>query len=210
MMFLAVIFIAAASLLCFAAVRRLAADCKVGRILKYRLGGDRFLPELYSAAFGKRYRILENIYLPSGKQDGKIYRIPLMLVGRAGIVLVEEKRMSGFIENPMRGDWRQFHGERIVQFQNPIEINLFHGQALRKRLASHGYPIPPVRGVIVFSEGDVRFKNRFRQVVTAESSAGYIRELMKENVISKIDADRIAGKLMRDSRRICLGRLMSD
>lgn len=104
------------------------------------------------------------------------------------------------------GDWRQFHGDRIVQFQNPIESNLFHAQALRKRLSAHGYPAPPVRGVIVFSEGDVRFKNRFRQVVTAEPSVGYIRELMKENVISKIDADRIAEKLIRDSKRICSSR----
>ena len=206
MNFFAVIFVAAAAMLCLAAVRRLMTDCAVGRILKYRQGGDRFLSELYSAAFGRRYRIIENIYLPSGKRDGKIYCIPLMLVGRAGIVLVEEKRMSGFIENPMRGDWRQFHGDRIVQFQNPIESNLCHAQALRKRLSAHGYPAPPVRGVIVFSEGDVRFKNRFRQVVTAEPSVGYIRELMKENVISKIDADRIAEKLIRDSKRICSSR----
>lgn len=206
MIFFAVIFVAAAALLCIAAIRRFAFDCAVGRILKYKRGEDSFLPDLYSAAFGRRYRVVEDIYVPSGRHDGKIYRIPLMLVGRAGIILVEEKRMSGFIENPMRGDWRQFHGNRIVQFQNPIESNLIHAQAVRKRLSSHGYPVPPVRGVIVFSEDDVRFKNRFRQVVTAELSVGYIRELMKENVISKIDADRIAGKLMRDSGRLCSGR----
>lgn len=177
---------------------------RVKRLLSEGRGRDGFLKELYKAAFDRRCYILENIYIPlKPGSDSTLCCLPLVLVGRGGIMIFEEKRMSGFIENPMRGDWRLFSGKRITQFQNPVERNTIHARAIKKMLAAEGHASCNVKGLVVLTENDVRLKNKLAQVVSAEASLECIVRTMKKKEITSDEAKKIALSMRRLTSLAC-------
>ena len=87
--------------------RRMLCALRERRLLLSGRGGCGYLRELYLTAFGKQCRVLRDIYLHrDGGAGGSLCLVPMVVVCRGGIFTVEEKHMDGFIENPMRGDWR--------------------------------------------------------------------------------------------------------
>ncbi len=110
--------------------------------------------------------------------------------------------MDGFIENPMRGDWRQFHGDRIIQFQNPCERNAVHIAAIRRLLDARGIKYGSAKGIVVFTGHDYRFKNNFAQVLSAEGSLDYLGGEMRGRIITPEQVDTICRVLKQQNHRI--------
>lgn len=192
----------------FFAIDRIMRARRVKLLLSEGRKRDGFLKELYKTAYGRQCYILENIYIPLRPGESKLCCLPLVLIGRGGIMIFEEKRMSGFIENPMRGDWRLFSGKRITQFQNPVERNTIHARAIRKMLEAEGHAACSVKGLVVLTETDVRLKNKLAQVVSAEASMENIGKMMDQKEITIDEAKRIAFSMRRITKLACRrGRL---
>ena len=183
--------------------RRKLCALRERRLLLSGRGGCGYLRELYLTAFGKQCRVLRDIYLHrDGGAGGSLCLVPMVVVCRGGIFTVEEKHMDGFIENPMRGDWRQFHGDRIVQFQNPCERNAVHIAAIRRLLDARGIKYGSAKGIVVFTGHDYRFKNNFAQVLSAEGSLDYLGGEMRGRIITPEQVDTICRVLKQQNHRI--------
>lgn len=179
--------------------RRMMRALRERRLLLSGRGGTGFLRELYLTAFGRQCRVLRDIYLYRDGSGSSLCLVPMIVVCRGGIFTVEEKHMNGFIENPMRGDWRQFHGDRIVQFQNPCERNNIHLNAIRRLLDAKRVEYGSAKGIVVFTGSDYSFKNNFAQVLSAEGSLDYLGAEMRAKVISAEQVDRICAALKRQN-----------
>ena len=184
--------------------RRMLRALRERRLLLSGRGGSGFLRELYLTAFGKQCRVLRDIYLYRGNGGGgsALCLVPMIVVCRGGVFTVEEKHMGGFIENPMRGDWRQFNGDRIIQFQNPCERNAVHIAAIRRLLDARGVKYGSAKGIVVFTGRDYCFKNNFAQVLSAEGSLDYLGGEMHGRVITAEQVDRICRVLKQQNRAI--------
>ena len=154
--------------------------------------------------FGRRMlrALRERRLLLSGRGGSGLCLVPMIVVCRGGVFTVEEKHMDGFIENPMRGDWRQFNGDRIIQFQNPCERNAVHIAAVRRLLDAHGVKYGSAKGIVVFTGRDYCFKNNFAQVLSAEGSLDYLGSEMHGRVITAEQVDRICRVLKQQNRAI--------
>ena len=112
--------------------------------------------------------------------------------------------MRGFIEDPMRGDWRQFNGNRIVQFNNPIELNSKRTRALDRVIRGRGFKVP-IKGIVVFTYEDVRFKNRLKRVFSAESSIKYIHAFMNNKCLTDSQVKSLCAFIRGQSLKISGG-----
>lgn len=198
-------FIIVAAIVLVFAFSRIKRARRIKLLLSAGRRRDDFLKELYKTAFGRRCYILENIYIPLRPGDKKLCLLPLVLIGSGGIMIFEEKRMSGFIENPMRGDWRLFSGNRIMQFQNPVERNTIHARAIKKMLEAEGRAVCDIKGLVVLTESDVRLKNKLAQLVSAEASLDAIDRMMKNKSIADDEAKSVAQLFTRVSKLACRG-----
>ena len=179
------------------------------RKTKMLLSGDRgrdgFLYALYSMALGGKCYVLKDIYVRcENNRDAVILCVPLLLIGSGGILIAEEKHMCGFIEDPMRGDWRQFHGNRIVQFNNPLEVNSKRIKALERLIKSRGFKVP-MKGIVVFTQNNVRLKNRLSQIYSAESSIKCIRSFMDNKYLTAGEMKSLCSFIRRQSLKISNG-----
>ncbi len=174
-------------------------------LLSGERGKEGFLFELFSSALGRKCRILKNIYIRYEDNRGAgMMCIPLIVIGSGGILIAEEKHMHGFIEDPMRGDWRQFSGNRIIQFSNPIEVNSKRIKELEKLMRDRGFKAD-VKGIVVFTYKDVRFKNRLKQVYSAESSVKYIRSFMNNKCLTSSQVKSLCVFIRRQSPKFSGG-----
>lgn len=139
-----------------------------------------------------RKNVLKNIYLPvSGSSAMKLCKSDYIVVNPGGVIVITVKAMKGYIENPMRGDWRQFYGDRAVQFENPFEKNATNMRAVNNILKSENMLDIPIKSIIVFTSSDVEYKNRFSQIVSPERAVTYIDQQRRTRVIDRKQIDRV-------------------
>ena len=199
--FISVLMIALSVRLVFYIVRRR----KTKTLLSGERGRDGFLYSLFSSALGRKCCVLRNIYIRyEDSTESGIMCVPLVFIGSGGVLIAEEKHMRGFIEDPMRGDWRQFNGNRIVQFNNPIELNSKRTRALDRVIRGRGFKVP-IKGIVVFTYEDVRFKNRLKRVFSAESSIKYIHAFMNNKCLTDSQVKSLCAFIRGQSLKISGG-----
>jgi hypothetical protein len=182
---LAALGIIAVSLFIIAVYRRISARLTAESILKYGRASERFIYNLLLTVYPKQ-RLFRNITLPQNPDDpdGRRTEIDLIAVGRGGICVLEIKGHKGFIENPNKGDWCQVYGEKILPFRNPFEQNAVHLRAVERIFkAEHVYNVP-LLNIVVFTDADVKFKNRHDNLYTADNLLPALHDVNRSRFMS--------------------------
>ena len=168
-------------------VFRIRAAVSVSRILKEARASRNFdsvVLRILKICFPGQH-ILHRVRIPLKQDPGaRVCDIECMMISRGGVILIRSLPYAGTIENPFRGDWREFSGRGIAQFKNPLEINAAAGRLITGILQHENISNVPVKGIVVFCDNKVRFKNRIEQVMVAEKMVPYIKDFNKNRFLS--------------------------
>lgn len=142
--------------------------------------------------------VIRNVYFPvSGDYGEKTTKADYIVVNSGGVIILTVKSMNGYIENPMRGDWRRFGNDGTVQFENPFENGNVNVRAVSELLNTDKISDIPVKSVIIFTRSDVKFKNKFSQIFSPARAVSYIENQRRTHVIDKKTEERIICLLNR-------------
>lgn len=140
--------------------------------------------KLLKINFSKQ-RIMRRVYLPyTSEPDSRIYCIDLIVINHGGVLLISIKDYHGTIENPFRGDWRQFYNNNIIQFHNPFEESSIYSRALGNLLKKEKMLNIPIRSAVCYIDSKTRFKNRIEQLLAADRLIAYINDMAKNRFLS--------------------------
>lgn len=129
--------------------------------------------------------IMRRVYLPfTHEPDSKLYYIDLITVNRGGVLLITVRNFKGTIENPFKGDWRQFYNNSITQFNNPLEEGSYHARAIAALLKKDNLINVPIRYAVCYIDNKTRFKNRIEQIITADKLIPYIKDMSKNRFLT--------------------------
>lgn len=132
-----------------------------------------------------KQRIMRRVYLPYTREpDSRIYCIDLIVINHGGVLLISVKNYKGTIENPFRGDWRQFFNNNIIQFCNPLEESSIYSRALGNLLKKEKMVNIPIRSAVCYIDSKTRFKNRIEQLLAADKLIPYINDMAKNRFLS--------------------------
>ncbi|MHB1154680.1 MAG: nuclease-related domain-containing protein [Eubacteriales bacterium] len=141
--------------------------------------------KLLKINFSKQ-RIMRRVYLPYTREpDSRIYCIDLIVINHGGVLLISVKDYKGTIENPFRGDWRQFYNSNIIQFRNPFEESSIYSRALGNLLKKEKMLNIPIRSAVCYINSKTRFKNRIEQLLAADRLISYINDMAKNRFLSR-------------------------
>lgn len=132
-----------------------------------------------------KQRIMRHVYLPyTHEPNSRIYCIDLIVINHGGVLLISVKDYKGTIENPFRGDWRQFFNNNITQFRNPFEETGIYSRALGNLLKKEKMMNIPIRSAVCYLENKTRFKNRIEQLIASDKLIPYINDMGKNRFLS--------------------------
>lgn len=135
-----------------------------------------------------KHRIMRRVYLPyTVGPDSRIYCIDLLVINHGGILLISLRNLKGTIENPFRGDWRQFFNSNITQFRNPLEESSIYARALGNLLKKNKVVNIPIRSAVCYIDGKTNFKNRIEQIIAADKLIPYIKDMAKNRFLSGME-----------------------
>ena len=145
------------------------------------------------------------MFVPSGEEERhftpvaapKYCGIDYLVIGRGGVTVIAASDMGGFIENPMRGDWRQFLNGEPRRFANPFEQCRIRERALTAELKRNGVGFVKTNCLLVFTNPDVKFKNRFRQIVDIQHLPTALADINREKILYSSDMEKISQFLSR-------------
>lgn len=141
----------------------------------------------------KKRRIMRHIYLPyTSEPDSRLFYVDLLVINHGGILLITVKHFRGSIENPFRGDWRQFYNNNITQFCNPFEESGVYARALGNIFKQDNMANIPIRSAICYLDGKTRFKNRIEQLLVADKLVPYIKDMGKNRFLSGMEINNVA------------------
>ncbi|MDD4773625.1 MAG: nuclease-related domain-containing protein [Eubacteriales bacterium] len=129
--------------------------------------------------------IMRRVYLPFTEEpDSNIYYIDLITVNRGGVLLITVKNLKGTIENPFKGDWRQFYNDNITQFRNPLENGSYHARSLAALMKKYKLVNIPIKYAVCYIDNKTRFKNRIEQIIAVDKLIPYIKDMSKNRFLS--------------------------
>ncbi len=179
---------------------KILIDWQIKQILQNGRQREDCAYRLLALRFGTS-SLLRHILLPIQPVAGSQYcDFDLLMVGRGGILVITLKGQTGFIENPMRGDWRAFTRTQTQQFANPFELNALRVAAVRNILAEEQFTNVPVHSIVAFMR-PVKFKNRFSQVVTAEQLIPSVVNLNKNRFLTGEEIRNVTRLLRKYARK---------
>lgn len=137
------------------------------------------------SAFGRRYAF-NDVLLKNGSRSAQIDHI---LVNRAGIFVIETKKISGQILGSVESDkWTQYKYDNIKgSFYNPIKQNETHIRFLKEIIGNQH----PVYSLIVFAN-DNKPKITSKAVINLSELRSTIIEISLDNKLSSDDINNIA------------------
>lgn len=168
--------------------------------IEYVADNAGYMGSMLETLCGSRNVIRNVRFPPCGDCCGKLCGPDYIIVNSGGVIVVTVKSLNGYIENPMRGDWRRFGNNGTVQFENPFEKGNMHIHAVSKILNADDISDVPIKNMIIFTRSDVKFKNKFSQIFSPERAVAYIERQRRTHVIDKKTEDRIVTILDRYSK----------
>lgn len=158
--------------------------------------------KLLKIIFSKR-RIMRRIYLPyTSEPDSRLFCVDLLVINHGGILLITVKNLKGSIENPFRGDWRQFYKNNITQFRNPFEESGVYARALGNFFKQENMANIPIRSAVCYLDGKTRFKNRIEQLLVADKLVPYIKDMGKNRFLSGMEINNVAYAIRINRRSV--------
>lgn len=152
--------------------------------------------------FNKR-RIMRRVYLPYTEEpDSPLYCVDLLVINHGGILLLSVKNLKGTIENPFRGDWRQFYNSTITQFRNPLEENSIYARALTNLLKNEKVINVPIKSAICYIDAKTKFKNKIEQLIPADKLIPYVKDMAKNRFLSGIEINNTTNLIQKKRKNM--------
>ncbi len=194
--------IVAVSAVIIAVYKRISAKNAADSILKYGRASEKFVYNLLKTQFPAN-RLLRGVTLPlePGKQGGPRTEIDIIAIGRGGVCVIEVKGHKGFIENPIKGEWCQVYGEKLLSFQNPFEQNAHHLRAVERVFKAERVYNVPLLNIVVFTDNNVKFKNRHEYLYTADSLLPALRDINRSRFMSGGEIKKATSVLRKYAKR---------
>lgn len=182
---------------------------RANQVLAERRRSRNFAYELLCAGLGGRY-VLKNLRIPCGvRPDGrKAYaNVPLVLINRGGVSIIDVRNEVGHIDNPLRGEWTLTYGNEQQTFRNPFEANAQKGRVVEHLLKKENLYNVPISNIVLYTQPGVKFRNgRYQNLLTADRIVPYMLDLGKnrfmtlhemEKTLKTLSAFRVKGAPVR-------------
>lgn len=183
--------------------------------LKGRRGERRVRGRLRRLCREGEYRLLNDIYISACGRESQIDHI---LIGKAGVFVIETKNYGGRITGGERdAEWTQHLGSEYT-FYNPVRQNWGHIRAL-KNLLDGICPDYCFHSVVVFPSGtdlctdtdkavglgdmEARIGSFRRDSLTSGQMADIESVIRRANIVSRRERRRYVRKIRRDFRHGC-------
>lgn len=121
--------------------------------------GERRVAEALERGLPDEYLVLHDVDAKSAKDA----QCDHLVLGPNGAFIVETKAYSGTLTGgPKDATWtqtREWKGKRTRrQLTNPVSQNEYHLEVFRRFLAEHGYDVPDLHSIVVFTNPHVRLQ----------------------------------------------------
>ena len=163
---------------------------KVSEILRYGKESEKTVRYALITRFGAS-RVFSSFYLPCINKENESYtEIDNLVITKGGIVVIEVKSHNGKIDN--RDDyWKQYYGDKYVEFYNPIKQNAGHVRAVADILHKENVYNVPIYNVVVFTSRNVSFAKRYDEIFSFKSMMSKIHDICHANVLSYSEMRRL-------------------
>ena len=196
----AAIVLAGIFLVCFIFFIKAVVETKI--LLNSGVKSNNLVYKLMCANFRKSH-IMRTSHFPfTSEAQSKLFRADVIAVNRGGILLITVRDLRGTVENPFRGDWRQFLGTKIMQMPNPLETNGLHTRSLDNILKREGVKNVPVKSVVVYFDEKTKFKNRVEQIMCITKLVSYAKDMNKDRFLTGHEIRNTVSVLRRCRRRV--------
>ncbi len=178
------------------------------RLLLHQENRTDHLPlKLLRINFQKR-RIMRRVYLPYTEEpDSPLYCVDILVINHGGILLLSVKNLQGTIENPFRGDWRQFYNSTITQFRNPLEESSINARALTNLLKNQKVMNVPIKSAICYIDIKTKFKNKIEQLIPADKLIPYVKDMAKNRFLSGIEINKTTNLIQKKRKNFNKNRI---
>jgi hypothetical protein len=199
---LAALGVIAVSAVIIAVYRKISAALTADSILRYGRNSEKFVYNLLKTQFPQS-RLFRGVTLPlePGRADGPRTEADIIAVGRGGVCVIEVKGHKGFIENPIKGEWCQVYGEKVLPFHNPFEQNAGHLRAVERIFKTEHFYNVPLLNIVVFTDGKVKFKNRHDNLYTADNLLPALCDVNRSRFMSGSEMKKAADAIRKYARR---------
>ena len=159
--------------------------------------GEKILYKKLRKSIKKGSVILRNVELPL--YDG-ITEIDLLVVTQSGIVIIENKHLSGNIYGDTKSqNWIQDKNGNIKEFYNPIKQNYGHFKCLLHHLKKNKIYGVNITSIVIFSHeaGNLQVSDPF--VHELESGVMAVKKL--SSIKGNLDVNELAEKLKKMAKK---------
>ncbi len=140
--------------------------------------------KLLAANFSKSHIMKQPIFPFSDDPASKLFRVDYLIVNRGGILLITIRDLHGTIENPFRGDWRQFYNSNITQMKNPLDINAMLSNSVNNIFKREHVDNIPVKTILTYYDSNTKFKNKIEQIVCVSKLISYVKDMDKNHFLT--------------------------
>jgi hypothetical protein len=189
--FLAILIVIGIPVLLIALLVRAARPRRQGA------AGESFVHRKLQALDPKRYFVLTNLMLPSGRGN-RTTEIDHVVISQYGIFCIETKGVPGIVRGSADAEyWTHAGGFVTKKFYNPLRQNNSHIRAL-EALLRVTYPDVPIVPFVVFTQAK-------RLIVSGADCVGGVSDALRmiqgyaRPVLSEYDITNIRGILMRSN-----------
>lgn len=145
--------------------------------------------------------VLHRVILPvADAPQSPCFSSDILMIHRGGVLLMSVRDLHGNVDNPFRGDWRQYAGGQMLQMKNPEEMGALCCRALNNLLQREQISNIPIRHLTVYLDNRTRFKIRMEQVIPVDRLVPLIRDMRREKFLSSGEIRRVKAVIQKKRR----------
>jgi len=145
--------------------------------------------------------VMNRVILPVTDAPGSpCFSADLLMIHRGGVLMITVRDLRGNVDNPYRGDWRQFAGQKVLQMKNPVETGAVCCRAMNNLLQREQVSNIPIRHLLVYLDPRTRFKIRMEQVLPADKLVPAVKDMRREKFLSAREIRRVRAILQKKRR----------
>ncbi|MBQ7499559.1 MAG: NERD domain-containing protein [Clostridia bacterium] len=156
------------------------------KILQYGKDSEYYIYDICCAVQSSE-TVFRDLPLPVEGENGVYYiKIDVVAVNRGGVAVMKVNNNHGQIINPRVGNWIQRHKSKFLKFRNPFEQNDGNISILTEELKKSGFKKKiPIKNLVVFTDDEVKFNERYASLLTASDVAPFLRNMNEYRSLTK-------------------------
>jgi len=178
--------------------RKIASDSEITKLLEDAPKNDALVYKLICCKYPKKH-IMRNVFLHSSVSGTPYNAIDLLMVCRAGLIVIKIVHGGGHINNPENGDWCRFSEGRAFPLRNPFEQNKESIKTLFRILRKSRLVNVPAYNIAVFTDESIKLRQKNEHIIKPSELLDFIKEINRNRFLTASEVSAVTDTL-RSSR----------